>query len=172
MNKCLSVLCIIIIIMSIIIIIIIIIPPLVFNVWLSSHIWLFRLVSSQLIDARCLDQRQRASFSRSPVFPTAACLYESRSRLESSPTGAPASSAKRAGAPDRRRTYSRALLERCWSKGLFLERHPKQSGVQCLPPIATSLHYLVRMGTSKVNNQLVKQVTGLMSQPLYVSTRM
>ncbi|TNN50881.1 hypothetical protein EYF80_038905 [Liparis tanakae] len=44
----------------------------VFNVWLSSHIWLFRLVSSQLIAACCLDQRQRASFSRSPVFLTAA----------------------------------------------------------------------------------------------------
>ncbi|TNN61740.1 hypothetical protein EYF80_028039 [Liparis tanakae] len=30
----------------------------VVNLWLSSHIWLFRLVSSQLIEARC---RQRAS---------------------------------------------------------------------------------------------------------------
>ncbi|TNN65017.1 hypothetical protein EYF80_024756 [Liparis tanakae] len=37
-------------------------PPTVFNVWLSSHIWLFRLESSQLIAARFLDQRQRVSF--------------------------------------------------------------------------------------------------------------
>ncbi|TNN34891.1 hypothetical protein EYF80_054940 [Liparis tanakae] len=53
----------------------------VFNVWLSSHIWLFRLVSSQLIATRCFDQRQRVSFSGSPVFPTAACHYVSTSRV-------------------------------------------------------------------------------------------
>ncbi|TNN62628.1 hypothetical protein EYF80_027146 [Liparis tanakae] len=46
--------------------------------WLSSHIWLFRLVSSQLIDASCRQrawQRQQASFSRGMSF----CLYASRS---------------------------------------------------------------------------------------------
>ncbi|TNN88742.1 hypothetical protein EYF80_001074 [Liparis tanakae] len=42
----------------------------VFNVWLSSHIWLFRLESSQLIAARFLDQRQRVSFRPGPVFST------------------------------------------------------------------------------------------------------
>ncbi|TNN58623.1 hypothetical protein EYF80_031126 [Liparis tanakae] len=44
-------------------------PPRVFNVWLSSHIWLFRLESSQLIAARFLDQRQRVSFRPGPVSP-------------------------------------------------------------------------------------------------------
>ncbi|TNN30410.1 hypothetical protein EYF80_059438 [Liparis tanakae] len=44
----------------------------VFNVWLSSHIWLFRLESSQLIAARFLDERQRVSFRPGPVFSTAA----------------------------------------------------------------------------------------------------
>ncbi|TNN30779.1 hypothetical protein EYF80_059069 [Liparis tanakae] len=53
----------------------------VFNVWLSSHIWLFRLVRSQLIATRCFDQRQRVAFSRSPVFPTAACHSVSTSRV-------------------------------------------------------------------------------------------
>ncbi|TNN48798.1 hypothetical protein EYF80_040973 [Liparis tanakae] len=48
----------------------------VFNVWLSSHIWLFWLVSSQLIAARCLDQRQRVSFRPGPVFNTAACVVQ------------------------------------------------------------------------------------------------
>ncbi|TNN58855.1 hypothetical protein EYF80_030928 [Liparis tanakae] len=38
----------------------------VVNLWLSSHIWLFRLVSSQLIEARC---RQRASISRGRCSP-------------------------------------------------------------------------------------------------------
>ncbi|TNN89008.1 hypothetical protein EYF80_000886 [Liparis tanakae] len=38
----------------------------VFNVWLSSHIWLFRLESSQLIAARFLDQRQRVSLRPGP----------------------------------------------------------------------------------------------------------
>ncbi|TNN61672.1 ADAMTS-like protein 3 [Liparis tanakae] len=50
----------------------------VVNVWLSSHIWLFRLVISQLIYARCRQsawQPQRASFSRGMSF----CLYASRS---------------------------------------------------------------------------------------------
>ncbi|TNN62468.1 hypothetical protein EYF80_027271 [Liparis tanakae] len=46
----------------------------VFNVWLSSHTWLFRLVSSQLIAARFLDQRQLVSFRPGPVFSTAAYL--------------------------------------------------------------------------------------------------
>ncbi|TNN80124.1 hypothetical protein EYF80_009635 [Liparis tanakae] len=48
----------------------------VFNVRLSSHIWLFRLVSSQLIAARFLDQRQRVSFRPGPVFSTAALNAE------------------------------------------------------------------------------------------------
>ncbi|TNN75997.1 hypothetical protein EYF80_013760 [Liparis tanakae] len=39
----------------------------VFNVWLSSHIWLFRHVSAQLIATRCFDQRQRVSFRSSPL---------------------------------------------------------------------------------------------------------
>ncbi|TNN69411.1 hypothetical protein EYF80_020412 [Liparis tanakae] len=38
----------------------------VVNLWLSSHIWLFRLVISQLSEARCLVQPR-------PVFSTAAC---------------------------------------------------------------------------------------------------
>ncbi|TNN86731.1 hypothetical protein EYF80_002914 [Liparis tanakae] len=46
----------------------------VFNVWLSSHIWLFRLESSQLIAARFLDQRQHVSFRPGQVFSTAALL--------------------------------------------------------------------------------------------------
>ncbi|TNN67616.1 hypothetical protein EYF80_022185 [Liparis tanakae] len=49
----------------------------VFNVWLSSHIWLFRLVSSQLIsqliDARYRQRVLAAAASRS------FCLYASRS---------------------------------------------------------------------------------------------
>ncbi|TNN41578.1 Ephrin type-B receptor 1 [Liparis tanakae] len=53
----------------------------VFNVWLSSHIWLFRLESSQLIAARFLDQRQRVSFRPGPVFSTAACHSVSTSRV-------------------------------------------------------------------------------------------
>ncbi|TNN86670.1 hypothetical protein EYF80_003138 [Liparis tanakae] len=60
--------------------------PKVFNVWLSSHIWLFRHVRSQLIATRCFDQRQRVSFRRSPVFNTAASSLSHKDSSVQSPT--------------------------------------------------------------------------------------
>ncbi|TNN66198.1 hypothetical protein EYF80_023537 [Liparis tanakae] len=49
----------------------------VVNFWLSSHIWQFRLVSSQLIEARCRQPPLRSAavslVQPRPVFSTAAC---------------------------------------------------------------------------------------------------